>query len=75
MQVYSGLVGSELAGEFFLHTKMSDSQRQALIDGHQLFRGKDRMQAASGYHESSKFCPIFVSLYPGSNDLRFLLWV
>ena len=51
-KVYDGLApGSELAGDFFLHTTMSDSQRQALIDGHQLFRGKDRMQAASGYHE------------------------
>jgi protein-arginine kinase len=42
---------SDLKGEFFLHTTMSDEQRQALIDGHQLFRGKDKMQAASGYHE------------------------
>jgi protein-arginine kinase len=48
--VYDGLAGTELAGEFFLHTTMSDEQRQALIDGHQLFRGKDKMQAASGYH-------------------------
>jgi hypothetical protein len=50
-KVYLGLRGTELGGEFFLHTKMSDEQRQALIDGHQLFRGKDKMQAASGYHE------------------------
>lgn len=50
-KVYDGLAGTDLAGEFFLHTKMSDAQRQALIDGHQLFRGKDKMQAASGYHE------------------------
>jgi protein-arginine kinase len=42
---------SDLAGDFYLHTKMSDEERQALIDGHFLFRGKDRMQAASGYHE------------------------
>ena len=35
-KVYSGLAGSELAGDFFLHTKMSDEQRQALIDGHQV---------------------------------------
>ncbi len=44
-------IGSDLAGEFFLHTTMSDAQRQALIDDHFLFRGSDRMQAASGYHE------------------------
>ena len=50
-KVYAGLKGSELGGEFFLHTLMSDEQRQALIDGHQLFRGKDKMQAASGYHD------------------------
>lgn len=42
---------SDLAGDFYLHTKMSNEERQALIDGHFLFRGKDRMQAASGYHE------------------------
>ena len=48
--VYDGLEGTELGGNFFLHSTMSDEQRQALIDGHQLFRGKDKMQAASGYH-------------------------
>jgi hypothetical protein len=30
---------------------MSDEQRQGLIDDHFLFRGKDEMQAASGYHQ------------------------
>merc|ERR1719183_593272 len=50
-KVYDGIPDdSDLKGEFFLHTTMSDEQRQALIDGHQLFRGKDKMQAASGYH-------------------------
>jgi protein-arginine kinase len=42
---------SDLAGEMFRHTTMSDEQRQGLIDDHFLFRGKDKMQAASGYHE------------------------
>jgi len=50
-KVYEGLENPELKGTFFLHTTMTDEQRQALIDGHQLFRGKDKMQAASGYHE------------------------
>jgi protein-arginine kinase len=50
-EVYAGLKGTDLGGDFYLHTEMSDSQRQELIDGHFLFRGKDRMQAASGYHE------------------------
>merc|ERR1719198_1310796 len=48
-KVYAGLDG-ELEGDFFLHTTMSDEQRQGLIDDHFLFRGKDKMQAASGYH-------------------------
>ena len=42
---------SDLKGEMFRHTTMSDEQRQGLIDDHFLFRGKDKMQAASGYHE------------------------
>jgi len=51
-KVYARIpASSDLAGEFFLHTTMSDAARQALIDDHFLFRGKDRMQAASGYHE------------------------
>ena len=42
---------SDLKGDMFRHTTMSDEQRQGLIDDHFLFRGKDKMQAASGYHE------------------------
>jgi len=50
-RVYANLdPNSDLSGQFFLHTNMSDAERQALIDGHQLFRGGDKMQAASGYH-------------------------
>ena len=49
-KVYAELEG-DFAGDFFLHTTMSDEQRQGLIDDHFLFRGKDAMQAASGYHE------------------------
>ena len=41
----------DLAGEMFLHSTMSDEQREGLIADHFLFRGKDAMQAASGYHE------------------------
>lgn len=50
-KVYEGLNGTDLGGNFYLHTEMTDEQRQSLIDDHFLFRGKDRMQAASGYHE------------------------
>jgi protein-arginine kinase len=41
---------NDLSGDMFRHTTMSDEQRQGLIDDHFLFRGKDKMQAASGYH-------------------------
>ncbi|MFK5927831.1 MAG: phosphagen kinase, partial [Desulfuromusa sp.] len=51
-KVYARIpIDSDLAGVFFLHANISDTERQALIDDHFLFRGKDRMQAASGYHE------------------------
>jgi hypothetical protein len=49
-QVYATIEG-DLSGDMFRHTTMSDEQRQGLIDDHFLFRGKDKMQAASGYHE------------------------
>ena len=42
---------SNLAGAFLRHSTMSNRQRQSLINDRFLFRGKDRMQAASGYHE------------------------
>jgi protein-arginine kinase len=51
MEKVYGAIEGDLAGDFFRHTTMSDEQRQGLIDDHFLFRGKDRMQAASGYHE------------------------
>ena len=51
MFVYVFFVGiSELkgdfAGEFFLHSSMTDEQRKGLIADHFLFRGADAMQAA-----------------------------
>ncbi len=71
-KVYAGIpADSDLAGEFSLHTKMTDEQRQALIDGHFLFRGKDRMQAASGYHEH---WPHGRGVYV-NNDKTFINWV
>ena len=42
---------NDLSGEMFRHSTMDDAQRQGLIDDHFLFRGKDHMQAASGYHQ------------------------
>ena len=49
-KVYEGLEDEELKGDCFLHSTMSDEQRQGLVDDHFLFRGADAMQAASGYH-------------------------
>ena len=48
-KVFDGLEG-DLAGQFYLHTTMTPEQTQQLVDDHFLFRGKDKMQAASGYH-------------------------
>lgn len=71
-KVYATIpAGSDLAGELFLHTTMSDEKRQSLIDGHFLFRGKDRMQAASGYHEH---WPHGRGVYL-NNDQTFINWV
>lgn len=49
-QVYAELQDEDFRGKFYLHTTMSDEEREALIEGRHLFRGRDEMQAASGYH-------------------------
>jgi creatine kinase len=49
-KVYATLDG-DFDGKFLRHSTMSDADRQKLVDDHFLFRGKDKMQAASGYHE------------------------
>lgn len=61
----------DLAGELFRHTTMTPQQTQQLIDDHFLFRGKDKMQAASGYHEHwPEGRGIFTS-----KDKKFVLWI
>ena len=69
-QVYKTLDG-EFAGTFYRHTTMSDEQRQGLIDDHFLFRGKDKMQAASGYHE---YWPIGRGIFH-NKDKTFVNWI
>ena len=68
--VFSQLTG-DFKGTFYRHSDMKKEEQQDLIDKHYLFRGKDKMQAASGYHA---FWPhgrgIFVS-----KDEKFLSWV
>jgi len=69
-KVFATLEG-DLAGKFYRHTSMSNSQTQDLVDKHFLFRGADKMQAASGYHADWPHGRgIFVS-----NDEKFLLWL
>ena len=48
-KVFDTLEG-DLAGQFYRHTTMTPEQTQQLVDDHFLFKGRDKMQAASGYH-------------------------
>ncbi len=69
-KVFATLTG-DLAGDLFEHTKMTAEQTKQLVDDHFLFRGKDKMQAASGYHEHWPHGRgIFVS-----KDKKFILWI
>ncbi|KAH3844705.1 hypothetical protein DPMN_086966 [Dreissena polymorpha] len=61
----------DLGGTFFRHTTMTKEERQKLIDDHFLFKGKDKMQAASGYH---RFWPHGSGIFC-SNDKKFFLWI
>ena len=62
---------SDLQGTFYRHSNMTDEEIKTLVDKHLLFRGKDKMQAASGYHREWPFGRgIFVS-----HDERFVLWL
>jgi len=58
-------------GKLHKHEIMSEEEREGLVKAHFLFRGKDVMQAASGYHQ---FWPkgrgIFVR-----EDQKFLNWI
>uniref|UniRef100_A0A7S3D8H5 Arginine kinase n=1 Tax=Palpitomonas bilix TaxID=652834 RepID=A0A7S3D8H5_9EUKA len=69
-KVFSTFTG-DLAGKFYRHTDMTAEETQALVDKHYLFRGKDRMQAASGYHQH---WPVGRGIFV-SNDEKFLMWV
>ena len=61
----------DLKGDFLRHTTMSDKQQQQLINDHFLFCGKNKMQAASGYHRDWPHGRgIFIS-----KDNQFLVWV
>lgn len=59
------------AGKLHRHEVMSDAERQQLVDDHFLFRGKDKMQAASGYHQ---FWPTGRGIYV-REDKKFVNWL
>ena len=69
-KVFKNFTG-DLAGTFYRHTDMTPEQTKELIDKHYLFRGGDKMQAASGYHADWPFGRgIFVS-----KDEKFMMWI
>jgi len=50
---------------------MTAEQQKEFVDQHFLFRGKDKMQAASGYHQHwPQGRGIFIS-----EDKKFLVWI
>ena len=61
----------DLKGKLFRHTTMTPEQTQKLIDDHLLFKGKDKMQAASGHHEH---WPIGRGIYL-SETKEFSVWI
>ncbi len=69
-KVFDTLSG-DLKGHFFRHTTMTPEQTQQLVDDHFLFRGKDKMQAASGYHSD---WPHGRGIFH-SESKEFLLWI
>jgi len=61
----------DLQGKFHRHTDMTEDEIKGWVDKHFLFRGKDKMQAASGYHADWPHGRgIFVS-----KDEKFLCWL
>ncbi len=61
----------DLKGEFYRHTSMTPERTQKLINEHILFKGKDKMQAASGHHEH---WPIGRGIYL-SKSKEFIVWI
>lgn len=69
-KVFDTLEG-DLAGQFYRHTTMTPEQTQQLVDDHFLFKGRDKMQAASGYH---MHWPHGRGIFH-SHAKEFILWV
>ena len=62
---------ADLQGDLMPLEGMSEEKRKELIDAHYLFRGGDKMQAASGYHA---FWPSGRGIFL-SNDKKFIMWI
>lgn len=60
-----------LAGTYYSHASTSPEKQQELIDKHFLFRGKDKMQAASGYHAH---WPAGRGIFVSESE-EFLVWL
>ena len=71
MERVFGTLEDELQGNLFRHSTMSKRKTQELIDQHFLFRGRDKMQAASGYHQ---FWPAGRGIFITKAE-DFLLWL
>lgn len=69
-KVFATMEG-DLAGTFYRHTSMTAEETKSLVDRHFLFRGKDKMQAASGYHQHwAQGRGIFLN-----KDETFIVWL
>jgi creatine kinase len=62
---------ADLKGQFYVHAEMSAEKQQELIDGHFLFNGHDKRQAAAGYHQ---FWPHGRGIFQAV-DKEFNIWV
>lgn len=61
----------DLQGTFYRHSKMTEAEIKHWVDKHFLFRGKDVMQAASGYHAD---WPHGRGIFVSKNE-NFLMWL
>lgn len=61
----------DLAGTLHRLDEMTQEAQQEMIDKHYLFRGGDKMQAASGYYAH---WPTGRGIFL-SNDKKFMMWI
>ncbi|KRX06940.1 ATP:guanido phosphotransferase, N-terminal [Pseudocohnilembus persalinus] len=71
MQKVVSQLPEEFQGQLIQHDKMTPEQEKQLIEDHFLFKGKDKMQAASGYHEH---WPHGRGIFH-NNKKTFMIWI